>query len=81
MDMRYLAFVQEQAAKDAAEVHAVRCSRCGLLVDPSRGYGQLAVAAAGNHRPVKTEEGYAEPAETPTGEGVCPGSEMLGRVE
>ena len=80
MDMRYLAFVQEQAEKEAAEIHAVRCQRCGLLVGPGD-YGSLAVAPAAIHLPVEDGEGYAVPAESMVEDEVCPGSELLGRVE
>jgi hypothetical protein len=64
-------FVKEYALK------AVRCSICGLLVNPSvNDYGSLKVATPGNHEPIPGEDGYALTSETPA----CKGSEMLGYV-
>jgi hypothetical protein len=80
MDMRYLAYVQEQSAREAAQAHAVRCQRCRLLVGPGD-YGSLAVAPAAVHLPVDGGDGYAAPAESMVEDEVCPGSELLGRVE
>lgn len=57
---------------------AIRCPVCKLLVDPGD-YGTMLFASPGYHRPVESEEGFAEPVES--ADGACPGSEVNGRVE
>ena len=61
-------------------MQAVRCPECGLLVGPGD-YGLLKITPASSHSAGKTEEGFAILAESARMETVCPGSEMLGRVE
>ncbi len=60
-----------------ATMQAVRCPRCGLLVDPGD-YGKLLITNTGTHIPEGVDgiAFFAYEDETP-----CPGSNLLGGVE
>lgn len=63
---------------DETKISAVECQTCGLLVCAGD-YGDLLIAAAGNHEAV-AHDGEAMPTEGPGRPENCKGSEKLGRV-